>query len=102
MIAAWHRTRYRVSRPLDPRDTWCVRSLVPVQDDDLFEDDGGVLVPRSGPVAHNAEDYDPRQFAVLLEMQREHFWYRGRHRFVLAALEKHLAGRPAGADGLSA
>jgi SAM-dependent methyltransferase len=73
-----------------------------VQDDELFEDHGGVLVPRSGPVAHNAEEYDPRQFAVLLHMQREHFWYRGRHRFVRAAVEKHLSTRAAGTAGLSA
>src|SRR5215212_5994091 len=80
----------------------CVRSRVPVQDDELFEDDGGVLIPRSGPVAHNAEEYDPRGFAVLLQMQREHFWYRGRHRFVRAAVERHLARRSPGPAALSA
>jgi SAM-dependent methyltransferase len=73
-----------------------------VLDDELFENQGGVLVPRRGAVAHNAEEYDPRGFAVLLKMQREHFWYRGRHRFVRAAVRRHLTGRPAGPEGLSA
>jgi SAM-dependent methyltransferase len=43
-----------------------------------------------GTVAHRDAEYDSRGFGVLDEMQREHFWYRGRRRFIQAALDRHL------------
>lgn len=65
--------------------------LVPMPPgDEGFEDREGVFVPLAGPVQHQSEDYDPWGFEVLLRMQREHFWYRGRHRFVLASVVRHL------------
>jgi len=70
--------------------------------DEMFEDDDGVLVPRGRPVTHNAEEYDPRGFDSLVRMQQKHFWYRGRHRFVRAAVRKHLSGRLADPAALSA
>lgn len=47
----------------------------------------GILVPSTG-VTHRNEDYDELGFEALAQMQRSHFWYRGRHRFLLAALRK--------------
>lgn len=41
-------------------------------------------------VTHRDEEYDQEGFAFLREMQERHFWYRGRHRFLLGALERHL------------
>jgi 2-polyprenyl-3-methyl-5-hydroxy-6-metoxy-1,4-benzoquinol methylase len=38
------------------------------------------------PVAHRDDEYDAAHFATLTTMQRDHFWYRGRHRFVTQAL----------------
>lgn len=42
------------------------------------------------PVTHRDEEYDQDGFAFLREMQERHFWYRGRHRFLLGALARHL------------
>ena len=36
-------------------------------------------------VSHRDKEYDPSGFDTLLQMQERHFWYRGRHRFLLAA-----------------
>lgn len=41
------------------------------------------------PVRHRGEDYPEDRFATLWAMQRRHFWYRGRHRFLLRALDRH-------------
>jgi hypothetical protein len=71
------------------------------QDTDLFEEHDGILVRRGG-VRHREEDYDPHGFQVLLKMQKEHFWYLGRHRFILRAVEKELARLGLSPDTLSA
>jgi SAM-dependent methyltransferase len=42
------------------------------------------------PVVHRDEEYDSGGFEVLKEMQDRHFWYRGRHRFLLRALKENL------------
>ncbi|MBF0294235.1 MAG: class I SAM-dependent methyltransferase [Magnetococcales bacterium] len=42
------------------------------------------------PVSHRNEDYDESGFATLLNMQQRHFWYRGRHRFLLEACKPVL------------
>jgi len=42
------------------------------------------------PVRHRDEEYDQDGFKVLHHMQKFHFWYRGRHRFLLGALARHL------------
>lgn len=46
-----------------------------------------------GEVVHRDEEYDSREFAMLRRMQGGHFWYRGRHRFLLHAVRRH-APRP--------
>jgi 2-polyprenyl-3-methyl-5-hydroxy-6-metoxy-1,4-benzoquinol methylase len=66
-----------------------------------FAQHNGVSVRRTG-VSHCAEEYDEHGFDVLFRMQREHFWYRGRHRFLLAALETELATLDAPANTLNA
>lgn len=60
------------------------------QDSTLFIERGGILVRRTG-VAHHSDEYDEHGFNVLLGMQKDHFWYRGRHRFILAALKHELS-----------
>lgn len=45
---------------------------------------------RSTPVTHRDDEYEQDGFELLREMQERHFWYRGRHRFLLGALERHL------------
>lgn len=42
------------------------------------------------PVTHRDEEFDQDGFVFLREMQEQHFWYRGRHRFLLSALERHI------------
>jgi 2-polyprenyl-3-methyl-5-hydroxy-6-metoxy-1,4-benzoquinol methylase len=71
------------------------------QDAALFAPHNGVSVRRTG-VSHRADEYDEYGFDLLFRMQREHFWYRGRHRFLLAALKMELASLDAPASTLSA
>ena len=42
------------------------------------------------PAAHRDDEYDAAHFATLVKMQRDHFWYRGRHRFVAESLRRTL------------
>jgi SAM-dependent methyltransferase len=49
----------------------------------------GIFVP-DVPIEHRDEEYDPRGFDVLWEMQVRHFWYRGWHRFLLHATKRAL------------
>src|ERR1035441_5474831 len=44
-------------------------------------------------VIHSEEEYDSRSFGVLRQMQSAHFWYRGRHRFLLHAVNRALRHR---------
>jgi SAM-dependent methyltransferase len=57
---------------------------------EAYELRDGIYVPPGG-VAHRDEEYDPRGFEMLRQMQRRHFWYRGRHRFLLHAVRRQLA-----------
>ena len=50
-------------------------------------------VTAADAVAHRDDEYDPRWFAILLDMQARHFWYAGRQRFLLAAVRGQIAGR---------
>ena len=45
------------------------------------------------PVVHRNEEYDAENYSQLLRMQREHFWYRGRHRFLLRAVDAEVRTR---------
>jgi SAM-dependent methyltransferase len=38
---------------------------------------------------HRDEEYAESGFDTLLAMQERHFWYRGRHRFLLSALDRY-------------
>jgi SAM-dependent methyltransferase len=49
-------------------------------------------------LCHRDDEYPPEFHAVLREMQSRHFWYRGRHRFVLEATRRWRRG----VDALSA
>jgi 2-polyprenyl-3-methyl-5-hydroxy-6-metoxy-1,4-benzoquinol methylase len=44
------------------------------------------------PVLHRNADFEEENVQQLLQMQQEHFWYLGRHRFILHALRR-LAGQ---------
>ena len=46
------------------------------------------------PVQHNDEEYDQAGFDTLMNMQKKHFWYRGRHRFILSALDRYFTTSP--------
>jgi 2-polyprenyl-3-methyl-5-hydroxy-6-metoxy-1,4-benzoquinol methylase len=54
--------------------------------------DGIYRVPLA--VEHREAEYDSRGFDLLQHMQKRHFWYRGRHRFLLHALERQLRASP--------
>jgi hypothetical protein len=42
------------------------------------------------PVTHRNQDYDEAGFQTLLSMQQQHFWYRGRHQFLLKAPDRFM------------
>ena len=58
----------------------------------------GIFEP-STPVQHRDDEYPEDGFATLFAMQERHFWYRGRHRFLLHAVDRYC---PASAGPLSA
>lgn len=39
---------------------------------------------------HRSDEYHESGFKSLLEMQNRHFWYCGRHRFLLGSLDRYL------------
>jgi SAM-dependent methyltransferase len=51
----------------------------------------GIFMP-DVTVIHRDEEYDSRLFSLLRDIQMRHFWYLGRHRFLLRALNLHLPG----------
>jgi len=53
---------------------------------------GGIHLPRT-PVAHRNAEFEEENFTQLLRMQRDHFWYVGRHRFILHALRRSIRGK---------
>lgn len=57
-----------------------------------FKQERGIFVPCRRP-HHRDGEYDEVEFDVLLQMQREHFWYRGRHKFILHIAELEIARR---------
>ncbi|MBC8107969.1 MAG: methyltransferase domain-containing protein [Anaerolineae bacterium] len=65
---------------------------MPDQDAEYALSSGGIYMPRTA-ATHRDDEYDPIGFDVLLDMQRRHFWYVGRHRFLLHALRAQLHGR---------
>ena len=58
------------------------------------ENSRGIFVP-TVPIQHRDDEYDPEWFQMLHDMQRRHFWYRGRHRFLWYALRRELCRRAA-------
>jgi SAM-dependent methyltransferase len=56
---------------------------------DPYQDRESIRIPPV-PVAHRDDEYDSRAFTLLAQMQSDHFWYRGRHRFLLHAVHRHL------------
>ncbi len=41
-------------------------------------------------VQHRDGEFDEQSFQTLRDMQERHFWYRGRHRFLLEAIDRHI------------
>ncbi|HZM23702.1 MAG TPA: methyltransferase domain-containing protein [Anaerolineales bacterium] len=54
-----------------------------------FIEEQGILVPRNRP-SHRNDEYDEMGLDVLIQMQREHFWYRGRHKLLLNVLKQEI------------
>jgi SAM-dependent methyltransferase len=44
----------------------------------------------STEVTHREDEYDSRLLPLLQGMQQRHFWYQGRHRFLLEAVHRRL------------
>lgn len=54
-------------------------------------DNIGIFRP-AVPVAHRNEEYKESGFKTLLDMQGQHFWYVGRHKFLLTSLLRETSG----------
>jgi SAM-dependent methyltransferase len=54
-------------------------------------DSEGIYQPTT-PASHRDEEYDPGNFRTLAAIQQRHFWYRGRHRFLSAAVARWQPG----------
>jgi 2-polyprenyl-3-methyl-5-hydroxy-6-metoxy-1,4-benzoquinol methylase len=66
-----------------------------------FSQDQGVFVPRRRP-RHREDEYNEKGFEMLIQMQREHFWYRGRHKLLLNVFNKEISQRFGEANDLRA
>jgi SAM-dependent methyltransferase len=71
-----------------------------MSDGDYILGSEGIYLP-STPIQHRGDEYAEAGFDMLLRMQDQHFWYKGRHRFLLAALDRFRpVSRPAAAIDL--
>lgn len=66
-----------------------------------FSQNQGIFVPRRH-LHHRNDEYDEQGFEVLIKMQREHFWYRGRHKLLLNVLKKETSQQFGIANNLQA
>lgn len=41
-------------------------------------------------IIHREEEYSEQHFSILAKMQERHFWYLGRHRFLLESVNRYL------------
>ncbi len=57
---------------------------------DQFIIRNGIYCHPSLPVQHRDGEYEEGGFETLRDMQERHFWYRGRHRFLLASVNRYL------------
>jgi SAM-dependent methyltransferase len=64
-------------------------------DEGSYELRDGIFVPREA-VVHDDGQYDNNGYRILNDMQRRHFWHRGRHRFLAAAVRRHPPARGPG------
>jgi SAM-dependent methyltransferase len=61
-----------------------------VDDPRLDHSDLGLRDVAASDVRHDNDDYEESHLDMLARMQERHFWYRGRHRFLLGALDRYL------------
>ena len=64
-------------------------TTMPVGAGDHFTFDQGIFVPDRRP-QHREDEYDEAGFDLLVAMQRDHFWYRGRHQLLLNVLRREI------------
>ena len=55
-----------------------------------FSQEQGIFVPGRPPY-HRDDEYDETIFEVLIQIQREHFWHRGRNKLLLNVLKKEIS-----------
>jgi SAM-dependent methyltransferase len=57
---------------------------------DDYREENGIYLPPTA-VEHREGEYHSEGFDVMRDMQERHFWYRGRHRFLLHAVKRFTA-----------
>lgn len=68
---------------------------------ELFTENQGIYIPQRRP-RHRDEEYEETGFNILIQMQRDHFWYRCRHKLLLNVLKKEVPSRFGKTDTLRA
>lgn len=96
----WYSALIRAFRPKTDNDV-DPKYFMHMTNEEHFKEDQGIFVPQRRP-HHRDEEYDETGFDVLIQMQREHFWYRGRHKLLLNVLKKEIFLRFGKANGLRA
>lgn len=61
-----------------------------MKNEEKFRQEQGVFVPHHH-LEHREDEYDEQGFELLIAMQREHFWYRGRHRLLMNVISKEIS-----------
>lgn len=58
--------------------------------------------PSKKKIITRENEYSEQGFSMLVKMQERHFWYRGRHRFLMEAVSRYLpeSGQPFSANDL--
>ena len=59
---------------------------------DYHLNEAGVFVP-DAPLRHRDDEYNPAGFDRLRAMQERHFWYLGRHRFILRSFLRFIGSQ---------
>ncbi|KJS19009.1 MAG: methyltransferase [Hoeflea sp. BRH_c9] len=57
------------------------------------KDETGIFKP-AAPIVHRDDEYAESGFEILKRMQADHFWYIGRHRFLLRSVQQHIDRNP--------
>ena len=65
-----------------------------------YQKDSKGIYKSTGTVLHREDEYPEAGFETLAKMQQDHFWYLGRHKFVLYAVSRFVQSSPKGTSAI--